>query len=211
MSADADQHTAWERWELASFDPAAPVVTTTPSAAAEPGMPLPTASDIEQIHQQAQEQGYRAGYAEGTEKAHQEAAMLAALIRQMDSALTDLDQRVAEELLALALEVARRVIGQSLAVRPEAILDAVRDALAELPHQHAAIHLHPDDALLVRTHMGEQLAHGGHRILEDGQVTRGGCLIDGGGSQVDATLPTRWRRVLESIGTPAAWIAAEPP
>jgi flagellar assembly protein FliH len=210
MSAATDKHTAWERWELASFEAPAPVAAT-PAAAAEPGLPLPTASDIEAIHQQAQEQGFRAGYAEGSARARAEAEMLSALVRQLDGALAEFDGRVAEELLALAVEVARQVVGQSLAVRPEAILDAVRGALAELPHQHAAIHLHPDDALLVRTHLGESLTHAGHRILEDGQVRRGGCLIDLGGSQVDAALPTRWRRVLESIGTPAGWIAAEPP
>lgn len=40
--------TAWERWELASFD--APAVRDdTPSAAAEE-VRLPTAAEIEQIH-----------------------------------------------------------------------------------------------------------------------------------------------------------------
>ncbi len=53
---------------------------------------------------------------------------------------------------------------------------------------------------LVRQHLGEQLSHGGHRLQEDARLQRGECRIDGQGAQVDATLETRWRRVLESIG-----------
>jgi flagellar assembly protein FliH len=216
MSADPTKLTAWERWEMASFDEARPParMPTASAGASTPSSPavvLPTASDIEQIHKQSQEQGYQAGYAEGLAKSRAEAATLAALVQQLDSALTDLDQQVAAELLALSVEIARLVIGQTLAVHPEAILDVVHAALAELPHQHAAIHLHPDDAVLVRMHMGEQLTHTGHRILDDVQVARGGCLIEAGGSQVDGALATRWRRVLESMGTPSEWIAADKP
>jgi flagellar assembly protein FliH len=214
MSTDVSKLTAWERWEMASFDaapkpsPAQPHVSTP--TAAEPPVVLPTASDIERIHQQAHEQGYQAGYAEGLATSRSEAAILAGLVRQLDTALTELDQQVAEQLLALSIELARKVVGQSLAVRPEAILDVVKGALAELPHQHAAIHLNAEDALLVRTQMGEQLAHVGHRILDDALVARGGCIIDAGGSHVDAALSTRWRRVLEGMGVPSEWIDAEP-
>ncbi len=211
MSTDASKLTAWERWELASFDPAPKATQTQPptSAHSEPSVVLPTASDIEQIHQQAHDQGYQAGYAEGQEKSRSEAATLAGLVLQLDTALTELDQQVAEQLLALSIELARRVVGQSLAVNPKAIVDVVQGALAELPHQHASIHLNPEDAALVRTHLGEQLAHGGHRILDDVQVARGGCLIDAGGSHIDAALSTRWRRVLESMGTPSEWIVVD--
>jgi flagellar assembly protein FliH len=213
MPADPTKLSAWERWEMASFDEARPAVSRPPASPgpAAAAVVLPTASEIEQIHKQSQEQGYQAGYAEGAAKARAEAANLAGLVRQLDEALVNIDREVAAELLALSVEIARLVIGQTLAVHPEAILDVVHAALAELPHQHAAIHLHPDDALLVRTHMGEQLTHTGHRILDDAQVARGGCIIESGGSQVDGALATRWRRVLESMGTPSEWIVADKP
>jgi flagellar assembly protein FliH len=166
---------------------------------------LPTVAQIELMHQQAQEEGHRIGYAEGCQQAQAEAVRLAALVKQLDTALTDFDLQVSDELLALAIEIARRIVEHNLTVKPEIILDVVRHALAELPHQHAGVHLNPDDATLIRTLLGEQLAQAGHRIHEDASLARGGCLIEVGGSQVDATLRTRWRRVLESIGTPADW------
>ena len=118
----------------------------------------------------------------------------------LEQALHALDNEVAEEIMALAIEMARRMVKLTLAEHPETVLETVRTALLQLPQGHAQIHLHPDDMALVRQHLGEQLGHGGHRLQEDARLQRGECRIDGQGAQVDATLETRWRRVLESIG-----------
>lgn len=198
---------------MASLDiPGGARASTVPAVAAATAAPpvvLPTAADIELMYQRAQDEAHRLGYAEGRGQAQAEAARLAALFKQLEGALAEFDQQVGDELLALAIEIARRVVEQSIAAKPEIILDVVRHALAELPHQHANVHLNPEDATLIRNLLGDQLSHAGHRIHEDASVARGGCLVEGGGSQVDATLRTRWRRVLESIGTPADWLAAE--
>ncbi len=207
-----DTRTAWERWELASFDAPAQPKGPAPAPGEQPQEPpihLPTAAELEQIHQQARDEGYRLGYAEGQAQAKAEAERLAALVTRLDGALAELDQDVGEELVALAVEIARRVVDQSVAVRPEIILAVVRRALAELPHLHAAVHLNPEDAELVRTQLGDQFAHAGHRVYEDASLPRGICLIDGGGSQGGASLATRWRRVLEALGAPADWIEAK--
>ncbi|MBI3525152.1 MAG: flagellar assembly protein FliH [Betaproteobacteria bacterium] len=195
--------TAWERWELASFDaPSGP----RKEASNEPEIKLPTAEEIEQIFQQARQTGHAAGYAEGQAQARAEGARLVALATQLDLALTEMDQQVAEDLLALALDVARQVIRQALVVKPDLLLETVREALALMQHPHATIHLHPDDASLVRSYLGDQLAHAGHRIHEDRRLERGGCLIEAGGSQLDAGMATRWRRTVESLGSNAEWL-----
>jgi flagellar assembly protein FliH len=38
----------------------------------------------------------------------------------------------------------------------------------------------------------------------------GGCRVELGASEVDATLETRWRRVLESIGVSQEWLSNKP-
>ena len=199
--------TAWERWELASLD--APITPgkpgKKPEEKAQEGVVLPTVADIERIQKQAHDEGYQTGHGEGQLKAQDEAARLARAATQLEQALTDLDQQIADELLALAIEIARQVVRGELTARPEAILDVVHEALAQLPHQHAANYLHPDDASLVRSFLGDTLGHAGHRILEDAKLQRGDCLIEAGGCQVDATVATRWRRVLEGMGIEAAW------
>lgn len=198
--------TAWQRWELGSFDQKRSAAGALPKAA---GGQLPTADDIERIHRDAHKQGYDAGYEEGTARVRMEAMRLHTLVEQLEAALTVFDRQVAEELLGLSLEVARQVVRQTIAARPNLILDVVRDALAQLPHQHAAIYLHPEDVSLVRSYLGEQLAHAGHRIFEEATLSRGGLRMEAGGSHLDASVAGRWRRVLEGIGADEDWI--EPP
>lgn len=217
--------TAWERWELASFEDAHPQpVAERAPAAAPPSdeedlarVKLPTAAEIEQIHQQARDEGYRKGFEEGLQagteqgmregQAHidAEAQRLAAAADKLDQALEALDEKIAADVLALAIELAREVIRQEISAHPESLLAAVREALTFLPHQHAAIYLHPEDASLLRSYLGDQLSHAGHRIHEDFKLQRGDCILEAGGSQLDATVAMRWQRVVEGLGIASAW------
>ena len=238
--------TAWERWELASLEGNGPPPSRPPIHARKPvqaevapvvveipvpleEVQIPTAEEIEQIHQQAHdtgyqegreeglrsghEEGYQAGYKEGRSKGDSEgrvagetaATQLTAIAGKLDTALAALDGDVAEELTALALEIAREVLRQTIALHPETVVGVVRDALTQLPHQHANIYLHPDDAALVRSYAGDQLTHAGHRIHEDARLQRNDVSIEAGGAHVDATLTTRWRRVVETLGRDVAW------
>lgn len=199
--------TAWERWELASFDQ--PSETAKPADTAEAA--AAAASDADRIRDQARSEGYTAGYAAGRAAAQEEATRLGRVADELERSLAEFQQQVADELLALALEVARQVVRHEISAHPETILEVVREALAQLPHQHAVIYLSGADMALVRSHMGEALAHGGHRLHEDAQLRPGDCLIETGGSQVDAALATRWRRVVESIGLESAWQEPEQP
>ena len=72
------------------------------------------------------------------------------------------------------------------------------------------LYVHPDDAELIRTHLGEALEHKNWRIVEDHSLSPGGCRIEHGGSEVDASKETRWRRVIESIGISQEWLSDKP-
>lgn len=212
-----EQLTAYERWELAAFDEAEQQQRAAASAAEaapapEAQVPLPTAEEIERIHNEAHAAGYSAGYEEGQAHAREEAERLSALVGALEQQLRSLDQGVAEELLAVGVEIAAQVLRQSLRVRQELILPVVREAVASmsLHHGHPSLYLHPDDATLVRAHLGEHLTHNGWRLIEDDAIERGGCRIESGASEVDATLATRWRRVLEAIGTSGEWLETRP-
>lgn len=215
---------AYERWELAAFEDGEGGGVVTPAGAAQtmpdpapaPKIPLPTAEDIERIHNDAWAEGHAtgveagrtAGYEEGLAQARAEAERIAALGENLKQSLRQLDQEIGENLLAVAIEIASQVVRQSLRVQPELLLPVVREAIAELPlhHGHPGLYLNPADALLVRTHLGEHLAHNGWRIIEEAGVTNGGCRVESGASEIDATLETRWRRVLEAIGANGEWL-----
>ena len=199
--------TAFERWELNSFDPA------PAKQAASEGLPaceirLPTAQELERIHQEAHKAGYAAGYEEGTARARVEALGLHTILENLEQSLRTLDQTVAETLLNLAIELAQQMVRQELRAKPERVLEVVREVLEQLFHPHATLYLHPEDAVLARSFLGDQLSHAGHRIFEDEKLARGGCRVEAGGSQIDATMETRWRRITETIGRSGNWVGA---
>lgn len=204
---------SWERWEPVSFKP----TTLKPGAAggnklaATGGKPTVEKVDAEAVRRAAQDEGYRAGFesgrAEGYQAGHeaaqaegrQLAAQLGAAIERFDQGVANLEQDVAQQLLNLALGIARRIVGDTLEAQPETVLASIREALAQLPAQHAVIHLNSEDAELIRTHHGDALARAGHRILDNPQLARGDVLVDAGGTQVDSRLATRWQRVWEAL------------
>lgn len=200
-----EQLTAFERWELASFDPH--------SGGRRQGNALATVAELENIRQQAHDEGYTqgrdAGYAAGIQQAHTEAAQIHSLLQSLQDALNRTDEQVAQSLLDLSLEIARKMTGEILQTKPEVILKIVSDAIGSLPHfnQNAHLILHPDDADLVRKHMGEQLSHAGWKIFTDEKIACGGCRVETSHSQVDATTGMRWKRIVESIGEDKSWLA----
>jgi flagellar assembly protein FliH len=195
-----EQLTAWQRWEAPNFD------SGTVFRSGE--VALPTASQVEGIQRQARDEGYQAGYAEGMQKALLENQRLAELIGVFEQ---QMDEQVAKELLDLSLDIARQVLHQALKVNPELLLSVVREAIGTLPHVNQSAHLilHPDDAILVRERMGEQLTHTGWKIFEDVSVERGGARIETANSQIDASLVTRWKRVVAALGQDATWLIQE--
>ncbi|CAH1903552.1 Flagellar assembly protein FliH [Candidatus Nitrotoga sp. HW29] len=195
--------TAYQRWELPAFDMVKEVSATSP-----PAIDLPTAAQLEDIHMQAHEEGYQVGYAEGMKQASIEAQRITNILESLSKELQQVDQRIAQDLLNLALEIAKQMLQQALKIKPELLLNVVRAAINELPYfnQHAHLVLHTDDAELLRTSMGEQLLHTGWKIFEDSQIERGGCRVETAHSQIDATLPKRWQRVVASIGQDNAWL-----
>lgn len=199
-----EQLTAFERWELPSFDRGG---GKSPNVSAPP-----TVAGLEQIRQQAFDeghlQGHQLGYAAGIQQAQAEAARIQALMENIQIGLNQLDQQVAQSLLDLALQIARKMVGETLRIKPEMILKIVTEAISNLPHfnQHAHLILHPDDAELVRKHMGEQLAHSGWKIFADEKIQRGGCRVETASSQIDGSVESRWKRIVESIGQDNSWL-----
>lgn len=212
---------AYQPWQLRQFD--VPAVVQTAEAAEQqaeppagepepepasfeiaPGVQLPTAEDVERIVQEAWKEGYAAGYEEGSARGRIEAAQLHQLAQSLDEALTRFDEEVAEDIQMLAIEIARQVVRDTLAVKDDKILAVVREALLNLPQQSATIRVNPGDAQVVRRYLAEQYDGIGHRIAEDESVAEGGCLIESTGAQIDAQIQTRWRRVVENLTKSAA-------
>lgn len=166
----------------------------------EGGGQLLTARQLESLQQQAYEEAHSAGYAAGKVDARAHLERLDALMRTLARPLEELDVRVEEELVALAISVAKQLIRRELRTDPGEIVAVVRDALALLPVgvREVRVHLHPEDAKIVRS-LGSTDEQQTWRIAEDPVLTRGGCRIESESSQIDARLETRIGAVVSRL------------
>lgn len=173
---------SWQKWEFGELDSfkarqktespiknpqsVAPDQSKKQTAASQEAVKqeaivLPTAEQIEQIYQQAWEEGKTTGYKEGKEQATVEIQRLQSLMNILEQELGQIDQAVAQDLLSLSIDLARKMAGQALQIRPELILPIIEDALRQLPTVTRSIRLtlHPDDAGQIRYHLKNNSAH----------------------------------------------------
>jgi flagellar assembly protein FliH len=160
------------------------------------------------MHRHAREEGFRNGHAEGVQRAVQENQRLADLLGLLEQ---QMDEQIAHELLNLSMDIARQMLHQALKVKPELVLGVINEAIGTLPHFNQGAHLvlHPDDAALIRERMGEQLTHSGWKIFEDTRIERGGARFETANSQIDASLETRWKRIVATLGQDTTWLIQE--
>jgi flagellar assembly protein FliH len=216
---------AYQRWEMASFGDNRPSVVAR-NAPPPPPPPLPpelippTEEEIAAIRANAHadgeaigfEAGSNAGYIDGLEKGRAEAAEELAHLRTISTtfarALADADEVIANDVLDLALHLARGMLRAALPVKPELVLPVVRDAIAYLPvvQQPAMLMLNPLDVDLVRGAMADEIDKGGWRVIEDASIERGGCKVDTASNQIDAQCEARWSRLTQALGKDVDWL-----
>ena len=212
--------TAWQRWEMASLAQTLPA-QTAPAHEPEAGPIEPVLlideAELTELRLQAQkageaegrEQGREQGHAQGLVEGHAaglaavqaQAAQLQALALALPAALQLAQSSIADDLLALALDIARQVLGQALAADPQAILAVVHELLHAEPSLSGApqLLLHPDDAALVKELLADDLKAAGWRIRTDAQIARGGCRVTAHSGERDATVQARWERVSAAL------------
>jgi flagellar assembly protein FliH len=178
----------------------------------EPPGPSPEVvlrEELEAARAEAREAGFEAGREAGYATGEAEAAALRLLVGHLRELVEDLEQGIASDVLSLSLELAKQIVRTSLRVRPDLVMAVIREVskgfqgLGESPK----LILHPADATLVRQSVeADPAGEWPWIIVEDGAVERGGCKFQTGASEIDATLETRWRRVVASLGRDDAWL-----
>lgn len=198
-----EQLSAYQRWELSALDETRRAQEVTADR-----VPLPTAEELQQIQTQAHQEGFSAGHLEGRAKGAADAERMKQVLAGLEAALQQFDQQVAQDVLALALDISRQMLRQALKVKPGLVLALVREAMNSLPQasNHPHLILNPEDARVVRSFMETELAHSAWKIQEDSRIERGGCRIESANSEIDATMDTRWKRIVAALGRDDAWL-----
>lgn len=152
------------------------------------------------------ERGRQEGALEATRAAQQVRAghveRIGRVVENLQAALDQLASKGADALLDLALEAARQVVRRELSLRRDAALPVVREAIALIVDHaaHPRVHLSPQDFELVCAELESDASHRGCRFVSDPSVLPGGCRIETPQGEIDATVATRWRRVISVLG-----------
>lgn len=156
--------------------------------------------------------GLREGQAQGLTESRQELAGRSDALDQLALALheqiREAREEMAQQMLMLVLDMTRAMLKASLMVKPELLLPLIDDALNSLPALQlpATLLLHPQDLALFEHARGDQFRQAGWRLRADSHIEPGGCHIETGSNLIDATLPTRWRRLLDALGQDGDWL-----
>jgi len=209
-----EQLSAYQRWEMASFGDERP--STLQQNASNAASARQAAEQIAALQEEARKKGYAEGFeqgkAQGLEGGRAEAVRETQRLKQIadgfGTAVAQANDVVADDLLNLALDLAKAMLKTALNVRPALMLPVVGEAIRYLPslQQPALLVLNPDDAPLVRQHMEDELAKGGWRVAEDMQMARGGCRVETASNHIDASPEIRWQRIAEALGKQSDWL-----
>jgi type III secretion protein L len=152
-----------------------------------------------QLKQQAHEQGLKEGRDQGAKE-------LAEVVATASARLTQIEAQAVPQLRDLAITIARKVIGSELTLRPEAVVDIIKQVLADKARQRREIVLrvNPEDLAVVREHKPELIEVLSRAkeigVREDPDVARHGVVIETDAGMIDAQLETQlevFERVLK--------------
>ncbi|HEV7613216.1 MAG TPA: flagellar assembly protein FliH [Steroidobacteraceae bacterium] len=158
----------------------------------------------EEAHKEAFEQGLAEGREAGRAEVRAQVERLSGMFYDLAKPFEVLDTEVERELMTLAMALARQIVRRELKTDPTQIIGIIREAIAALPvaAREVRVHLHPEDAAVVREHLAPTESERAWAIVEDPVMARGGCQINTATSRIDARLETRLGAILsELLGT----------
>lgn len=180
-------------------------VWSAPDVHAPAGHKPPTVSGLVDLQAEAYKEAFEQGLAEGREAGRGElraqVERLSGMFYDLAKPFDALDTEVERELLTLAMALARQIVRRELKTDPTQIIGIIRDAIAALPvaAREVRVHLHPEDAAIVRQNLAPTESERAWTIVEDPVMARGGCQITTATSRIDARLETRLAAILSDL------------
>ncbi len=149
--------------------------------------------------------GHEAGMNSANEKLAVEQAALKTLMNSFSASAQAKSKVLCEDVLVLALDIAKAMLKEELKVNRTAILPILQQATNGLINADGPlqINLHPEDADIVRQRLESELQN--WSIQEDPHIERGACVIATAGNTVDATHANRWRLLCDALGQKNIW------
>ncbi len=157
-------------------------------------------------HEEGLKLGHEEGVATGLEQGKQTIDELSqqwqALTQQLHQPLLTVENNVEQQLLHLVVQLTEAITLEEAKTNPDILISAISAGIKALPSQDAQtqILLNPADVTLIEEqftakHVQEQ----GWRLLAAPQLSRGSCQIENSTSNIDLSIKSRLKEVLESF------------
>jgi len=176
-------------------------------------LPEPSRVDLEQdVYCRGFSDGEKSGFEQG-ERAGLDAAAArtGGLVQSLEQLLAGMEQLqrracrdLESEIVRLALDVARKVVGREVQADVETVAGIVRDAVNRVEHaEQITIRMNPGDmqrlAELNPRRLDELAEAGRTRFEADASITSGGCRVESDSGDIDARLEQRFKIVEEAF------------
>lgn len=213
--------TSYRAWQLPDVEDGDLVQDPLPPETEnQDGANLLTAQQLEELQKQAYQEAFERGRKEGFEYGLREGreagrnqieqekaqlrvkgARLETLLHALEHPFEELDEEVVTELVALTKALVKQLVRREIKTDPGQIVAVVRESLNALPvrSRNLQVHLHPEDAAVVRTAFTLNDAEPSWTIIEDPTIARGGCRVISESSRIDVTLESQLAALIASV------------
>lgn len=176
-------------------------------------------ADAERASADALAQARAEGLAEGRAAAQVEVASALGALRHAIDSVAEYRARVeddmVEQAMAMAVEIAAKLVRAEVAVRPERVGDVLRGAIRRAGDRSRLIaRVSPADLDTCRALapgiLDEMGGIGSLEIVDDARIGAGSCVLETANGDVDATFPSQLSRVLDALFAPPDQSLVEP-
>lgn len=195
---DKSAAAAADRWNVPAVDSTAAEALR---GAARTGAHMLTAAQLDALERQVKDEAKQRGYDEGLAAGKAEVAARVARLEALAAAFTHpfhgLEQAVEDEIVGLAIQLARHLVRREVEHDPAVLHAAVADCLAVLATnvRDVTLYLHAEDAALVRAE-AKTRAEQRFQVAIDPALLRGDLRIASESSLVDGTLTARCAEII---------------
>jgi flagellar assembly protein FliH len=213
LAIPKEQQTAYERWEMSQFPEENRSIGSGKPRKREGVASSETVAQIfegvrKEAYAKGMQEGFAVGMAKAREAAYEDKQNFLKLMDAFTEALEKSDEQIADDVLSLALDIAKSMLKVKLNVDPATVLPVVMDAIHYLPYvqKPARILVHHEDAHILREYLADEISSQHWQIQEDSNIERGGCLVETGANQIDASNEVRWKRISEALAQNNNWL-----
>jgi len=162
----------------------------------------PAVSDLLEIARSAHLEGFTQGHAEGFAQGQNDVRRLVARLESLIDAfirpLAGLDADVELALATLSTEICSALMREKYGGAPDLLARLVREAITSAGETTRAVEvrLHPEDLSMLRPLLGDVA-----NLTADPALGRGDVRVHADNVRIDARLPTRLKKIIESFET----------